>query len=898
MTRPSPVPASLPRSATQPDVRAAGWHALTIEAACARLACGCSGLASAEAARRLAVGGANVLPDPPRRGLVRIATAQLASPLIGLLMAAALVSIVLGDLGDAAFIAVVLVINTAIGTIQEARADARADALKRAIRTFARTRRDGVVRRIDSAELVPGDIVILEAGDRVPADLRLVSAAELQADEASLTGESLPVDKRAGQATPAGTALADRIGMLHAVSTLRGGHGEGLVVATGSDTELGRIAQTLTEPATRPPLLRRLDRFSRVLGGATLGLVGLVAALQLLGGASWRETFLIAVALAVSVIPEGLPVAVTVALSVASHRMAKRNVIVRQLAAVEGLGACTVVATDKTGTLTLNRLAARRIWLPEGGFLAVEEGSAQPSLRDLARSAALCNDATIDATPGGLKAAPGQPKTRASGDSVDVALLELALAAGLDPAALRMRCPRVAEIPFAAERRFAASLNREADGLRLHAKGAAEALVPLCEGDAAAALAAAEAMAADGYKVLAVATRGAVPPGAGLAAALQDLTLLGLVGFIDPLRPEARGAVAACRRAGIAVKMVTGDHAATALAIARQLGIADGPGSVVTGRDLAAVAPDDRAASARLAAASVFARVEPAQKVAIVDLLRAAGHVVAMTGDGVNDAPALQRADLGVAMGRGGTDVARDAADLVLTDDNFASVVAGVEEGRTAYANIRKVIVVLVGTGVAEVVLFLASLAGGLPAPLTAVQLLWLNLVTNGGQDVALGFETSEGNALDAPPRRPDEPLFDRLMLRETALAGLYMGLVAYALYAVALASGSGVDAARNLVLFLIVLFENAHVFNCRSETRSAFRTPLRNNWPLMAAVAGAQSLHVAAAFVPGLSHVLRIEPVSPGTWLILCALALSIVPVMEIDKMLRARRGARTPAP
>lgn len=887
MTPSSSAPVPLPRSADEAGAPAAGWHALAIEAACARLACGPSGLGSDEAARRLAANGANLLPEPPRRGLARIAAAQLVSPLIGLLLAAALVSVGLGDLEDAAFIALVLVINTAIGTVQEARAEARAAALKRSIRTFARTRRDGTVRRIDSAGLVPGDIVILEAGDRVPADLMLVSAAELQADEASLTGESLPVDKRAGHVADADTALGDRLGMLHAGSTLRRGRGEGLVVATGRNTELGRIAQTLAEPGTRPPLMRRLDRFSRVFGGAALALVGPVVVLQILGGASWRETFLVAVALAVSVIPEGLPVAVTVALSVASRRMAKRNVIVRQLAAVEGLGACTVIATDKTGTLTLNRLAAKRAWLPESGFLAIGEGSPQPSLQALGRSAALCNDATLGATP-------DDPKRHASGDSVEIALLELAGAAGLDPAALRERCPRVAEIPFAAERRFAASLNRDGAGLRLHAKGAAEALVPLCRGEAATALAAAEAMAADGYKVLAVVTRGAVPPGTDLGAALRDVTLLGLVGFIDPLRPEAQEAVAACRRAGVAVKMVTGDHAATALAIARQLGIADEAGSVVTGRDLAAVPPDDRAALARLAGAAVFARVEPAQKVRIVEILRAAGHVVAMTGDGVNDAPALQRADLGVAMGRGGTDVARDAADLVLTDDNFASVVAGIEEGRTAYANIRKVIVLLVGTGAAEVVLFLASLASGLPAPLTAAQLLWLNLVTNGGQDVALGFERREGGGLDAPPRRPDEPLFDRLMLRETAVAGLFMGLSAYALYAWALASGGGVEAARNLVLFLIVLFENAHAFNCRSETRSALRMPARNNWPLVVAVAGAQGLHVAAAFVPGLSHVLAIEPIAPGTWLVLCALALSIVPVMEIDKALRAR--ARTP--
>ena len=887
MSPSSPLPQSLPDADGAPP---AGWHAFDVEAVRRRLACGAGGLTSAEAARRLRRHGPNRLPEPPRRGLGRIVLAQIASPLILLLLAAAAVAAALGDLKDAAFIALVLVINTAIGTAQEARAEASAAALKRAIQASVRARRDGAVRRIDSAELVPGDTVLVEAGERVPADLRLVSGVELQADEASLTGESLPVDKRAGAVTPEGTALGDRLGMLHAGTTLRRGHGEGLVVATGRDTEIGRIAQALAEPATQPPLMRRLDRFSRVLGLITLGLVGLMMAIQVAAGTPLRETFFVAVALAVSVIPEGLPVAVTVALSIASRRMARRHVIVRQLPAVEGLGACTVVATDKTGTLTLNRLTAGRVWLPGLGEVA-RDGAAPPGegLAALERSAVLCNDATVDPSLG----AAGM-----SGDSVDVALLERARADGLDPAALRTACPRLAEIPFAAERRYAASLNRDGDGLRLHVKGAAEALAPLCRGSAAAdILAAAERMAAQGYKVLAIATRPvsgqAHAHAAALESELSDLTPLGLVGFIDPLRPEAKEAVAACRRAGVAVKMVTGDHAATALAIARDLGIAGEEGRAVTGGDLRAAA-DDPAAQARLAEAAVFARVEPAQKVEIVELLQAAGHVVAMTGDGVNDAPALKRADLGVAMGRGGTDVARDAADLVLTDDNFASVVAGIEEGRAAYANIRKVIYLLISTGAAEVMLFLLAVATGLPVPLTAVQLLWLNLVTNGGQDVALAFERREAGMLDRPPRRPDEPIFDRLMLRETAVSGLYTGAVAYAVFALALAQGWSEEAARTGLLFLMVLFENVHVFNCRSETLSAFRVPLRHNRWLIVAVAAAQSLHIAAAYIPGLREVLQIEPISPGLWLGLAALALSILPVMELDKALRARAQQR----
>jgi magnesium-transporting ATPase (P-type) len=373
---------------------------------------------------------------------------------------------------------------------------------------------------------------------------------------------------------------------------------------------------------------------------------------------------------------------------------------------------------------------------------------------------------------------------------------------------------------------------------------------------------------------------------------LSGLTLYGLVGFIDPLRPEAREAVALCHRAGVAVKMITGDHAATALAIARDLGIASGPDDVVTGRELAEAAGRGPEAAARIAKAAVFARVEPLQKVEIVDGLKAAGHVVAMTGDGVNDAPALMRADLGVAMGRDGTDVAREAADLVLTDDNFASIVAGIEEGRAAYANIRKVVYLLLSTGAAEAVLFAAAIGTGLPLPLLPTQLLWLNLVTNGGQDVALAFERRNPDLLHRKPRSPGEPLLDRLMLRETAVSGIYGGLLAYGVFAWALASGFGEFEACNLTLFFMVAFENAHVFNCRSETRSVFRIPFSNNWPLIAAVALAQGVHVSAAFIPGLRDVLQIAPISPRLWLALLGVAASVIILMEIDKALRRRRS------
>jgi magnesium-transporting ATPase (P-type) len=883
------------------------WHALSREEALQRLAAQQSGLSSAEAVARLSRYGPNVLPEPKRRSIAAIALGQLKSPLIYLLLVAASISILLGERDDALFIFLVLAINTAIGTFQEWKAEANTAALRSVIRTTTRVLRDSRMQILASTAIVPGDIVVLEAGDRVPADLLILDGADLEADESALTGESLPVGKNAGGPLPGETIVAERSNMLHAGTAVQRGRARALVAATGVATVIGQIAEALRQPAPVPPLTRRLDRFTRNLGVVSVVVVAAVIGMEVLQGHPLRETFFVATALAVSIIPEGLPVAVTVALSIATRRMALRNVIVRYLPAVEGLGACTVIATDKTGTLTVNRLTAKRLWLPDCGTFEIggsgEElqgdismcgtaasAEALRTIRELARAAALCNDAVLVPELG--------PKGR-SGDTVDLAFLVFALKARVDPEQLRREWRRTAEVPFAAKRRFAATMHATGGERRIDAKGAAEVLIPRSGGsDQAAALAAAERMAADGYRVLAVVSKpaGAPPPGsdASLEEQLHGMTLLGLVGFIDPLRPEARDAVRQCQQAGVAVKMVTGDHPVTALAIARELGLAEKPDEVMTGRDLASAAkPDEIADRARRAA--VFARVDPRQKLDIVKSLQSAGEVVAMTGDGVNDAPALRTADLGVAMGRSGTDVARDAADLVLTDDNFASVVAGIEEGRAAYANIRKVIYLLVSTGAAEVVLFILATGTGLPLPLTAIQLLWLNLVTNGGQDVALAFERREHGLLKRKPRAPNEPIFDALMVRETLISGAFMGGVAFLFWHWSLAQGLGEFQARNLLLFLMVAFENVHVLNCRSETTSAFRVPLSNNWPIVAAALGAQLVHIGAAFVPGLRETLQVEPISLEAWLLLVPLAGSVLLVMELDKLLR--RGGRTGA-
>ncbi|WP_238120819.1 MULTISPECIES: cation-translocating P-type ATPase [unclassified Xanthobacter] len=890
------------------EAPAPAWHALAPVAAAARLGCDLDGLAHEEVTRRRDRWGPNRLPEAPRRSLWRLLLGQLQSPLIYLLLVAAGISIALGHAEDSLFIFVVLALNTGVGALQEARAEADTAALKHAITTHSRVARDGTVVLRDSAELVPGDLVLLEAGDRVPADLRLVRASDLETSEAALTGESLPVEKSAAIVLPDEAPLAERANMVFAGTNVLRGQAQGLVVASGRDTALGHIAQALDTPATPPPLSRRLERFSRMLGAATLVLMGVIIVGRLMAGAGMVETFLMAAALAVAVIPEGLPVAVTIALSVATRRMARRHVIVRHLPAVEGLGACTVIATDKTGTLTLNRMSATRLVLPSGMVLQVPEDEHDPPFRSdnehgdagtqaqidaLAVSVSLCNDATLHPVSG---------RQGASGDTVDIALLVLAQQAGLLIEATRSAQPRLAHLPFSAERRLAASLNADGAGAVLHVKGAAETVLPLCGAAGEVLLARAEAMAREGQRVLAIARRRLdVAPGEtdNFDGWLQHLQPLGLVGFIDPLRPEAKDAVAACHRAGIAVKMITGDHAATALAIARDLGIAHDEADVMTGRELAALQTGSEAAMRRIERTRVFARVEPTQKLEIVDALQAAGHVVAMTGDGVNDAPALRRADLGIAMGLGGTDVARDSAALVIADDNLASVVAGVEEGRAAYANIRKLIFLLVSIGAAEVVLFLLAVALQTPVPLTTVQLLWLNLVANGAQDVTLALEKPEPGLLDRRPRAPREPIFDALMIRRTLLSSLFMGCVAFAFFWCWLAQGLAPFEARNALLFLMVLFANVQAFNARSETRSVFLLPPGANWPLMAAIFGAQAVQVLASYVPGVRDVLEIAPIPARQWLELGAVALGLLLLMETDKAFsRHRLGTPQPIP
>jgi len=889
-------------------------HAMSPDEVCVALKTTREGLSRAEAAARLARHGRNELPTTQPVSALRVFVRQFRSPLVYILVVAAMVSAAMRDWSDGAFIFAVLLVNATIGSIQEFRAERSAEALKALVVSKAFVARDGEDHEVESEQLVPGDLVILEAGSKAPADVRLFADGEIEADESLLTGESYAAAKSGSSIVPPNTAVADRTNMAFAGTLVTRGRAHGLVVATASSTQLGRIATSIAGARTaRPPLLVRMDRFTKRIALVVAAAVTLMGVVSLARGANVGEVFMLAVALAVSAIPEGLPVALTVALSIGARRMGRRNVIARRLVAVEALGSCTFIASDKTGTLTMNELTVRAIALPlaercdwtgEGIDLhsdALTSEAQSKLVRRLATAATLCNDGFFGQRDG---------EWVHHGDAVDVALLMMASRAGVHHASVEAAAPRLSAIAFAPELKFAATLHDYEGGRLAIVKGAEERLLPMCTkmasiaGDIAIDTAAlesqAQGLATDGFRVLAIASGTNIADSTHFGAeSLHNLVFLGFVGMLDPLRPEAKASVRACQAAGVEVAMVTGDHPVTALAIARELGFADRAEQVVTGRMLDRAFLDGPVAvDALTRRARVFARVEPSQKLEIVRSLIRLGHFVAVTGDGANDAPALRAAHIGVAMGKRGTDVARESADLVLADDNFASIVAGIEEGRIAYANVRKVIFLLISSGAAEIMLFVLTAAVAMPLPLHPAQLLWLNLVTNGIQDVALAFEPAEGGELARAPRPPREPIFNRVMVERTLVAAVLMALVAFFTYRWMLAHGWSLPAAQNGVLLLLVLFENIQAGNSRSETRSLFRlSPLRNRLLLVGTIV-AQLVHILAMYTPGLRDVLHLEPVSWTQWLITLGLASSLFFASEIHKALIRWREARIGAP
>ncbi|HEY0885169.1 MAG TPA: cation-translocating P-type ATPase [Ramlibacter sp.] len=829
--------------------------------------------------------GANELAQTTGRGVLPLVLDQFRDFMIVVLIAAAVVSGLIGDVVDTVVILVIVVLNAAVGAVQAWRADRAVAALRRLAAAQATVVRGGQVRQVPARELVPGDIVLVEAGNQVPADLRLIEIAQLKVDESALTGESVTVGKQAGLLAGELHSLGDRLNMAFKGTTVTHGRGRGLVVATGMVTELGKVAGLLEQQtALDTPLQRRLAAFGRRLALAVLGICVIIFVVGVLRGESPMLMVLTAVSLAVAAIPEALPAVVTVLLALGARRMVVVNALVRRLPSVETLGSVTTICSDKTGTLTENRMQVDSLVLGDGSEWTARAGPVPASGAALLKALALCNDAAPGAGGGW------------QGDPTETALLALAEAAGHGKARAEAEYPRVFELPFDAERKRMTTVHRGGVAHVAFTKGAPESVLPLCaepgpDGASRQAwLARAAAMAARGLRVLAVARRShqCLPPeGAGVDALECDLDLMGLVGLIDPPRPEAAAAVRECMAAGITPVMITGDHPATARAIALRLGIVTDPrAAVITGAELATLG--DEALMERVRHVHVYARVDPAQKIRIVEALQAHGEFVAMTGDGVNDAPALKRADIGVSMGKGGTDVAREASSLVLLDDNFATIVAAVREGRRIFDNIRKFIRYTMTSNSGEIwVIFLAPLIG-LPMPLLPIHILWVNLVTDGLPGLALAAEPAEPGVMRRPPRPPAESMFAGGMWQHILGVGLLLAGLCLAVQAWAVSTG---HAHWQTMVFTVLTFgQMAHVLAIRSESEPLWRLGLRSNVPLLGAVLLTFGLQLATIYVPVLNPIFRTAPLTAPE-LALCIAAAAVVWIaVEMEKAWRRR--------
>jgi Ca2+-transporting ATPase len=861
------------------------------------------GLHDDEATQRALQHGANELQDHARRGPLELLADQFKDFMVLVLLGAAVISGVIGDLTDTLVILVIVVLNAIIGFVQAWRADQAMAALRQLSAAHATVLRGGEVQVVPASVLVPGDIVLLEAGNQIPADLRLIEIAQLQVDESALTGESVTVAKQTDTLAAQDTsALGDRVNMAFKGTTATHGRARGLVVATGMHTELGKVARLLGGEDRSTPLQLRLAAFGKRLALGVIAICIVIFAVGVLRGESPLLMALTAISLAVAAIPEALPAVVTVLLALGARRMVAIKALVRRLPSVETLGSVTTICSDKTGTLTQNHMHAELL-LALGQRWAPGDLLPGPVHAEALRAAALCNDATRHARTDddGTPISPCTP-TEWQGDPTETALVLAAHAGGLDKAQLDAATPRVQEQPFDSDRKRMTTFHRGGSGFVAYTKGAPESVLPRCtaqwtpEGgqplDTAAVLATANQLAAQGLRVLALARRdhARLPDTNALDDVESQLELLGLIALIDPPRPEAQAAVRDCISAGITPVMITGDHPATARAIAHRLGIvAHADATVLTGADLAQL--DDAALRARVEQVHVYARVDPAQKIRIVEALQAQGHFVAMTGDGVNDAPALKRADIGVSMGKGGTDVAREASSLVLLDDNFATIVAAVREGRRIYDNIRKFVRYAMTGNSGEIwTIFLAPLLL-LPIPLLPIHILWVNLVTDGLPGLALAAEPAERGIMQRPPRPPNESLFAQGMWQHILGMGLLIAGLCLAVQAWALHTGHA--HWQTMVFTVLTLAQMAHVMAIRSESEPLWRLGLASNRPLLGAVLLTFALQMATIYVPFLNPIFRTEPLNLGELGICVAAALVVYAVVELEKAWRRKRRA-----
>ncbi|HEX5410223.1 MAG TPA: cation-translocating P-type ATPase [Terriglobia bacterium] len=901
------------------------WYQIDPQAAAIELESNpTTGLTKAEAARRLSEFGRNELRESGARKPWLIFFDQLKEMMVVILTIAAIISALLGDYNDAIAIGAIVVLNAVLGFSQEYRAEKAMAALKKLTVPAVKLRRDGEVSEISAKELVPGDIILLEAGNSVAADCRVLESANLQAQEAALTGESLPVRKTSAGLPQPDLALADRRNMVYMGTHLTSGRGEAVVVETGMRTELGRIAgmiQTVRQEST--PLQKRLAHLGKVLAAGAFSIVLLIFALGWLRGEDLKILFLTAVSIAVAAVPEGLPAIMTIALTLGAQRMLRRKVLVRKLSAVETLGSVSVICSDKTGTLTENQMAATVFQLADRKVEPQNRESddyrrefpdlEQPGFSLMLAGAALCNDAVMRPNGGGTN------QLAPLGDPTETALVVAAARTGLLKPELDLSLPRIAEAPFTSERKRMTTIHRyDSDRADLppvvrqacdmrpgssiaFTKGAVDVLLglsntlwvngqrePLDEAWRDRLVAENDKLAANGMRVLGLAYRclAAAPSKDHAEDVESNLTFVGMIGMIDPPRPEAASAVGICKAAGIRPMMITGDHPLTARYIASQLGISDG-GTVVTGPQLERTSAEELAQLTESAA--VYARVSPEHKLRIVEGLHRRGHIVAMTGDGVNDAPALKKADIGIAMGITGTDVSKEAADMVLLDDNFASIVAAVEEGRVIYDNIRKFIRYILATNSGEIWLMLISPFLGMPLPLLPLQILWMNLVTDGLPALALGVEPAESDAMRRPPRPSQERILARGLGRQILWVGMLMALLS-------LAIGYEYWEARNpewqtMVFTTLTLSQMANVMAIRSERRSIFQIGLKSNLPLLGAVGLTVVLQLALIYVPALQAIFKTVALPASDLVVAIAVSSLIFWAVEMEKWMMRRR-------
>jgi magnesium-transporting ATPase (P-type) len=925
-----PKATSAPRPATsshRPDAEGPAapasreWHALAPEAALDALSSSATGLSEAEAAQRLQVHGPNRLPQGPRRtALVRFLL-QFHNLLIYVLLAAAALAAAIGHGTDALVILAVVILNAIIGFVQEGRAEKALEAIRGMIDPHASVIRDGRRMTIGADAVVPGDIIMLEAGDRVSADLRLVRARNLRIDEAILTGESVPVDKHTA-AVPEGASLGDRLSMAFSGTFVTAGQATGVVVSTGAATELGRISTLIgAVEQLATPLVRQMDQFARQITVTVLAVSVVVFAYAVLVHAyGLDDAFMVVVGLAVAAIPEGLPAVMTIALAVGVQRMARRNAIIRRLPAVETLGSVSVICSDKTGTLTRNEMMVARVvtadrtievggtgYTPEGAFHSVGESldpASDAVLEELSLAVLLCNDAQ-------LRDGDGSGSWIVDGDPMEGALVSLAVKAGHEDAAARASFVRLDEIPFDSRHRYMATLHRR-DGRApvAYVKGAPERILAMCataatlDGgerpiDAAAWHRHVETLARDGQRVIAVARRSLSPDAGAIQPADVDagLTLLGLVGLIDPPRPEAIAAIAECKAAGIRVKMITGDHAATARAIAIQLGLATDP-KAVTGQDLDAADGDGFHRLAQEAV--VFARTSPEHKLRLVESLQRDGSVIAMTGDGVNDAPALKRADVGVAMGGKGTEAAKEASEMVLADDNFASIVAAVREGRTVYDNLTKVIAWTLPTNGGEAFTIILAILFGLTLPVTPVQILWINMITAVALGLTLAFEPTEPGAMRRPARPSGTAILSgRLLWRILFVSGLIV-VGTFGIFVWALSRELPLETARTMAVNAIVVMEIFYLFSVRYVHGTSLTwTGVLGTRAVLIGVGVVIVAQLAFTYLPPLQAIFGSRPISLADGLAIIGIGAVMLVIVEVEKgiahwLAERRRSAR----